>query len=627
MLGRGKPFIRLPLGSRTSDFGGIGVGSRAAAYSADINRWGLFFVSRANRRVFAQNFSGRQQNITGVTAAGPLNALADRLYAGEGVYQVLSGSTGLRLPAEVLNLSPAPDGDAAVYGNWYYYTSGTSLYRVDLQQYRVPAVRSRILPQFVKEGESLPLKHLVSGAETFLFETGYDVPDYLSIDTHLNLVVADGQIREDRCVLVKLRAFNRRYEVPFAFYIVVLKKKRPEWKAIDVLPVDNGETVNLFDLVPNATQLAWKNGFNVPSGYTLTDGQLTVTNQTSEAPVAVELTATNDAGSRDKTFSVQARVPSAIVSSDVYAYRMLIGDIDVTSDLLEVSNIHQSLDVISPNEFVSDDASFTLRSPGGRYDGRVAGNFWDANRLNKNGYLSEIALWVDIFDTGSVQSKLLFHGLILEVQSSINGVSAVINCVDRTYILKNTPVGSVGIEKFSAVRQIQETYQGEYAPEASILPILRETASVVSGDMPVPISNYMNAPEADAGDSTCYVTENRILTRGGYLPDDPLLKFKTAYQHRHLKFLIKAMSEASGFFNAKADIREASLAARKHITSRGNVGFNIEQTKTVRTVVDWVHDATKDRFYQLLSHPSTYIQDLLVSYNPAGRSLRNGTGI
>ena len=612
-------FYASQFGIRSSDFGLAGQSGPAnAAYSAAINRWGLFFPSRANTRVFARNFSGGQQNVTGITG-GPLIALGERVYRGERVYQAISDSEAIEITSETLNLFPAADGDTAVYGRWFYYTSGTSLYRVDLEKYRVPAVRSRILPQFVKEGESLPLKHLVSGAEDILFESDSDTPAYLSIDANLNLVVADGQIQDDTCRLVKLRAFNRRYDIPFAFYLVVLKKKTPQWKAIEVLPMDDGETVNLFDLVPNAKRIAWKTAFQVPPGYTLTDGKLTVANQTSEAPRALELTAVSDVGSTDKTLRVQVRVPAAIVSSDVYAYRMLIEGIDVSNDLLEVSNIHQSLDVISPNEFVSDDASFTLRSPKGRYDGRVRGNFWDANRLNKNGYLSAIELWVDILDTGSVQSKLLFQGLILEVQSSIKGVNAVINCVDRTYTLKNTPVAAIGIEKFSALRRIEETYQGVYAPEASILPILRETASVVSDAAEVQVTNYMNAPEAFAGEPTCYVTENRILTRGGYLPDDPLLKFKTPYQRRDLTFLIKTISEASGFFNAKVDINKASPAARKHITSRGNVAFNVEQTKTVRTVVDWLHDTTNDIFYQLLSHPSAYIQDLLVFLYTRGR--------
>ena len=332
------------------------------------------------------------------------------------------------------------------------------------------------------------------------------------------------------------------------------KKALPIWKDVKTLPVDDGETVNLFDLVDGAKRIAWKTGFQVPAGYTLTDGQLTVANQTSENPVAVALTAFNDEGGRDKTFDVMPRLKSAIVSSAVYDYRVLIEGIDVTDDLLEIPSVHHSLDVINPNEFVSDDASFTLSSDQGKYDGRVAGNFWEQHGLNRNGYLSEIELWVDIYDTESVQSKLLFQGVIIEVQSSINAVSAVVNCVDRTYLIKNTPVASVGLEKVVALERVRETYEGVYAPDAGLLPILRESASVVSGAEDVPIETYRNAPESVLGALACYVSNDAVLTRGGYLSDDPLLKFKTPYRRRHIEFLIKALSEAFGFLNPKIEI-------------------------------------------------------------------------
>ena len=615
-----QTFAAPQFGIRSSDFGLAGqTGQRNAAHSADINQWGLFFPSRYNNRVFARNFAGQQQNIAGVITGGPLIASGERLYRSGSVYRAIGKSGAVAVPDEALRrFSPsiAQYSDSVVYGKWFYYTSGTKLYRVDLEPYRVPAVRARILPQRVKSGESLPLKPFVSGAENITFERDYAVPSYLSIDSNLNLVIAHDAITEDVAQRVKLRAFNSRYEAPFSFYLIVEKKRGPQWKAIKTLPVDNGETVNLLDLVPNAVGVQWKSGFTAPSGYTLSNGQLTVQHQTSEAPVPVALTASNAEGSSDKTFSVITRVPEAIRSSDVYDFRVLIEGIDVSEDLLEVSGVHKSLDVINPNEFVSDDASFTLSSDRGKYDGRVAGNFWDQQQLNKNGYLSEIELWVDILDSGVPQSKLLFEGLIIEVHSSLNDVSVVVNCVDRTYRIKNTPVASVGLAKFSELHRVRETYEGVYAPDAALRPVLREGASVLAGTEPVPIQTYTNAPEAVAGEFTGYVTADGLRTRGGYLPEDPLLQFVTPYQRRHIDVLIKAISEASGFFNPKVALNRATPAAQKHIASRGNVAFNVEPTKPSRTVVDWLHDATHNVFYQLLSHPAAYIQDILVAYDP-----------
>ena len=607
--------------------------AKNAAYSADINRWGLFFPSRANGRVYARSFRGAQRNISGISvatdamaASEPIVALGDRVYFGRasiGAYKAVSDSGALPVVAEKLNVAPTVESDIDVYGSGVFYTrptANTNLYRIDVSRYRSPAVRPRIVPQFVVEGESLDLKHFVSGAERILFDSGYDTPAYLSIDSNQNLDVASGRVSDDTCVLVKLRAFSRSGETPFRFYLVVLKRKTPVWKDVRVLPMDDGETVNLLDLVPNAKRISWRSGFRVPLGYTLSAGQLTVANQRSESPVAVELTAFNDFGRSDIFLDVQTRIPGGLVSSDVYDYRVLIAGIDVTEDLLEVSSVHHSLDVINPNEFVSDDASFILSSDRGKYDGRVSGNFWEQSGLNPNGYLSEVEVWVDILDGGSVQSKLLFSGVIIEVQSSINGVSAVVNCVDRTYAIKQMPVGAVGLAKYSALHRVRETYEGVYAPDASLLPILQSSASVVSGSDAVPVETYPNTPEAVTGGLACFVKGDTVLTRGGFLPDDPVLKFKTPYQKRDIAVLMREVSEASGFFNTKVAINRATPAAEKHIYSRGNVAFNVEQTKPTRTVVDWVHARASDIFYLLLSHPSAHVQDLLVSYSPVSDS-------
>ena len=55
----------------------------------------------------------------------------------------------------------------------------------------------------------MDLKHFATGAATILFDDGYDAPRYLSIDSNLNLVAADGVMGEDVCVLVKCRAYTR----------------------------------------------------------------------------------------------------------------------------------------------------------------------------------------------------------------------------------------------------------------------------------------------------------------------------------------------------------------------------------------------------------------------------------
>ena len=122
------------------------------------------------------------------------------------------------------------------------------------------------------------------------------------------------------------------------------------------------------------------------------------------------------------------------------------------------------LDVLRPNEFVVGDATFLMSSDRGKYDGYVSGNFWEVNNLNKNGFLNAIEFWVDIYDTGSLQSKLLFEGVIRDAPSVVRNVTSELRCVDKTYFLRNKAVSDVGVEKSAVLARVSETYEGIYAP-------------------------------------------------------------------------------------------------------------------------------------------------------------------
>ena len=611
------------------------------AYSADINAWGLFFPSRQIGSVFARNFLKMQQNI-GLNVhtiysihVNRLIAQGDRVYIGETVLKVQDKTSGLLLPGEALAVSPEiGSDDTAIYGPWYYYRSGDNLYRLDLEKTRPPRVRSHILPQFLTEGESLPLKYFADGATQILFESDYDVPSWLSIDSNLNLVVgtlptptptpqpplSGGQdpLSGGTCILVKMRAYSFRGETPLQFYLVVKRDAAPVWKPIETLPVDLGETVNLFEFIQpltlsgGQTTIAWKSGFTVPSGYALLGGQLTVTSASAE----IQLTATNANGSTDKTVKVKVNNAAEIVSSEQFRYRLLIEGIDVTGDLIRPDAIHASLDVLQPNQYVVGNANFLMSSDRGKYDGYAPGNFWDANNLNKNGFLNKIEFYVDIFDTGSVQEKLLFEGYIHSAPSVIRNISVSLRCYDATYFLKKMMPTGVGFAKFATLAKVSENYEGIYAPDASLLPMEVSDAEVVSGGKIVRQRTYKNAPVSNLVDQEAYLTEQTLASSSGYLPEDPLLKFKVPYRHAALRTLITALAESQGLYNPKIEIPDsAPPAAVKHLSSRGNLAFRSSPTKSVHSIVDWIQDSLNNKFYYLLSHPSAYIRDRLEVYD------------
>ena len=164
-------FIASDFGIDINDFGLAGqVSARNAAHSSDINRWGIFFPSRFQGRLFAQNFAGMQQNITGIAtfpySGIPMVATEDRVYSGGTVYRVLSDSGALLASAEKLDITASQTVDFAVYGGWLYHTGSRTdpnLYRINIAKYRPPVVRSRIVPQFLTRRRELGSETLRDG--------------------------------------------------------------------------------------------------------------------------------------------------------------------------------------------------------------------------------------------------------------------------------------------------------------------------------------------------------------------------------------------------------------------------------------------------------------------------------
>ena len=616
-----KAFLPSEYGFTDTEFGTINVrnlGDFAIAVSADINRWGLYFVSRLNAgrgRVIARGFNGegRQISLIPLERQLPAYSIGDRVYQRENVYRVSSDTQATYDPYESFEM-PANLHDYSVYGHELFFAEPLptpNFKSIDLRKYRPPEARQKILPQVLQEGESLPLRHFVSGASTLLFDEDWQPPAWLSIDSNFNLTVASGVLRKDAVVLVRLRAYSLRAETPLQFYLLVKKRSAPIWKAIQTLPIENGETVNLFGFVENADRIEWKTGFTAPSGVELNSvGELTVTNQAKTAIHPLELTAVNDTGSTDIAIDVLVSVPQAVSVANPIAtrgdYRLLIEGIEVIEDLLNVPEVSFALDVLRPYQFTVDSLNVVLSSDRGKYDGRVSGNFWDTNALNKNGFFAKIALWVDLYDASQtlVQSVLLFQGRISDVDSKHAAVTAVLKCLDDTYAFRHTgELASEGLKKSGVLVNVEETYQGVYAPENNLLPILPDSATIYADDQVLPISEFPHAPQALTMAQEAYLTDSQVFVSGGYADVPLLMEAKTPYRYRTVASLVKYISESAGYFNPKIVLPNTEDLAEPHISSRGNVAFHVEETAVVKTVVDWLYDSLTQKTYFLLSHP------------------------
>ena len=268
--------------------------------------------------------------------------------------------------------------------------------------------------------------------------------------------------------------------MPLYFYIFiqlktvpVLKKKAIATPATQSaaavtkrLYLDAGERYDLkrlfegaeSDIAPSLT-FAFRSGYTPPTGLSLSGQSLVIGDAVTSIADAVELTATNATGSTNvDVLIVVVLALSPILAGN--AYKVLIEGIDVSDDLIEkfIPDIHFSLDTLRPYEYISDDVIFRLSSDRGKYDGRVAGNFWDTHNLNPNGYLTAVEIWTE------APEILLFKGRIKDIHSDISDISVQVQCTDESDFLKNLDVFEEGLPKYSVVardeslNRVQQVY-------------------------------------------------------------------------------------------------------------------------------------------------------------------------
>ena len=310
-------------------------------------------------------------------------------------------------------------------------------------------------------------------------------------------------------------------------------------------------------------------------------------------------------------------------TSDVSGYRVEIAGIDVTTDVLEFPSVSETLDPVVINEYRVNEASITLRNKGGKYSSDIAGNFWETNGLNGGGFQNGVKIYTESLD-GS--ENLLFSGVINESFEPIGDVTFKMNCTDISARLRKALVQSFGtLEKWDALRKQsdEDSYAGVYVPDPGLGQMQVGTGVARSDRTDLAISRLELPSEGPAAANTGYMTPTEFRTAGGFLEQNPLLRFMAEHLSEDVRFLVNQLSVNKGIYNTEIDIPGVEVD-NPFLLNRGSVALSVEPTRTTRLPVDWVYDGQggQGRILVLLSNPERHISDLLVQYDVEADSYR-----
>ena len=461
-------------------------------------------------------------------------------------------------------------------------------------------------PVFAKNGDTIELRDLYI-VRSFSFDAAMTVPSWLSLNG-TKLVIADNAVSEETVILIKLN-LNR------CFYLVVSPNTAPTVRA------DSGElsmlansSFDLFLIVNNARNITFRSGQTQPIGSSLTDGVFSIGTLGGTA----YFTATNSAGSTNFAIKINV-VPIAKegVTSDIMRYRVEIAGIDVTPDLKGTPTISETLDAVILDEYRVNNTTVVLRDSQGKYNSGVAGNFWDTNALNPNGYQEKIQVFKEHREGETWNSYLRFSGIITQTTTSLGNISISLTCVDISSLLRKRSISGFGtLEKWEVLDTESDGADRifEYTPDENLLPIQIDSARAWHDQTELTLQKSVLPSEgppsaADVGQ----ITADGIKTFGS-LASDPILKFKAHPQSKSVPYLANHIALSAGAYQVVVDA-EAIELENPYILNRGNIPFNIEKTRITRLPVDWVYDETNKRLLILLSTSHKGISDLLVEYD------------
>lgn len=507
--------------------------------------------------------------------------------------------------------------DMAIFRDTLYLLDSMGVYTLDIRKYRPMAqnTKTTIYPIFAEAGDILDLKQFSPDAERIVFDVGFDKPSYLSINANNELVVGSGA----QTCLVKLKAMNRIDATEterFQFYLIVRQTTAPLWREVSELTMRAGSSYDLFQLV-DAASIEFRRGRTQLAGSRVSNGFFTV----GTVGGVAEFTAQKGGLSSHIAITIDVVQAIGSDSTEVSGYRIEIAGIDVTSDSVAFPSVSETLDPVVINESRVNEASLTLRNEDGKYNSDIADNFWQTHGLNTGGFQSAVKIYLTSPDESE---SLHFSGVINESFLSIQEATFKISCLDVSSRLRKALVEGFGtFEKWDALRKQsdEESYQGIYVPEGSLVPMQVGTGIARSDRTDLDIRRLELPSEGPTAAYTGYMTATEFRTAGGFLSENPLLRFKAQHLSEDVRFLINQLAVNKGVYNTEIDIPGVQVED-PFVLNRGSVAFSVEQMRITRLPADWVHDSSNNRILILLSNPEAHLADVLVQYDMRSDSYR-----
>ena len=279
-----------------------------------------------------------------------------------------------------------------------------------------------------------------------------------------------------------------------------------------------------------------------------------------------------------------------------YIHITLLG-VDITDDVMSeehhgVDGIEINLDYPQINVFKTSNIILTLSNDDGRYSPDNPNNFFIqngdanvANSLKSDGFGAKVAVSIGKVVNGSVISRNVFVGTIVDLELIAKPAQVKLTCVDAQQSLREAVIQDFGIDRWLETVLVDNSLPwGTYRVPDFMTPISEESvvATKVDGNELTNVEQIRTEGRIRLDAYGVKYERGEIRTEGGRLSAPPRLKFKEQYRWRFVDGLVREILTHTDVTAGTINIPKYTVD-ESVMSSHGRVGWHTEWRQRGRT--------------------------------------------
>jgi len=303
-------------------------------------------------------------------------------------------------------------------------------------------------------------------------------------------------------------------------------------------------------------------------------------------------------------------------------WQVLLGDADITNDVLDIQGLGTSLDVQRPTTFQTRTVRVMLSNASGRWTLLNSSNAFTEAGYHQRGYRAPVTIKSGYLVDGTPETEIVFKGKITNSDQDAKPHEVVLSVSDDSQLLNRNTITEFGIQRYLTLQKDRATEHGRYVIPSALREVSEGSLSGTSDGNSLVVHEALET-EGDLNPLNVAIEPDALESEGDFLPVDPQVEFQSPFRWKDMKTLIEELLDAHNITDYIVEVPKIAIS-QDFFETRGRVGYDVLNTKLADIDSNWswdghvtdvrYHSRTGDYFF-LYSHRLDTVNPRLIHFN------------